>query len=135
MGDDTGWRNLFENVITIQFVHRCMAVLVMLVAIIAVVFTLKKAPESSSLGADWAVASVLIQILLGIATLLYKVPVILGATHQAGALFVLAASLYMAHAVRRQGNQFTKELDKLADELMGELMTELVEESDSQQDV
>ena len=125
------WRNLFENVITIQFVHRCMAVLVILVAIIAVVFTLKKAPENSSLGAEWVVASVLIQILLGIATLLYKVPVVLGATHQAGALFVLAASLYMAHAVRRQGNELTKELDKLADQLTDELM----EEVDSQQDV
>lgn len=97
-----GWRNLFENVVTIQFVHRCMAILVLLVAAMAVRKVLQRAPDNSSLGTEWVIATVLIQIVLGIATLLTSVPVSLGATHQAGALFVLAASIYMAHALRRQ---------------------------------
>jgi heme a synthase len=97
-----GWRNLFENVVTIQFVHRCLAILVLLVAVVAVVKVLQRAPDDSSLGTEWVVATVLIQIVLGISTLLNSVPVSLGATHQAGALFVLAASIYMAHALRRQ---------------------------------
>jgi cytochrome c oxidase assembly protein subunit 15 len=97
-----GWRNLFENVVTIQFVHRCMAILVLLVAAIAVSKVLKIAPDNSSLGTELVIATVLIQIVLGIAALLNSVPISLGATHQAGALFVLAASIYMAHAVRRQ---------------------------------
>ena len=44
---------------------------------------------------------VLIQIGLGIATLLLQVPVVLGALHQAGALLLFSALLFNIHALSR----------------------------------
>jgi cytochrome c oxidase assembly protein subunit 15 len=38
---------------------------------------------------------------LGIATLLMAVPVILGATHQAVAMLLFTVALYLVHALRR----------------------------------
>ena len=44
---------------------------------------------------------VIIQLLLGIATLLLQVPVLLGALHRAGALLLLSTLLFNAHALSR----------------------------------
>ena len=44
---------------------------------------------------------VIIQLTLGIATLLTQVPVVLGALHQAGALLLLSALLFNVHALSR----------------------------------
>jgi cytochrome c oxidase assembly protein subunit 15 len=41
-----------------------------------------------------------LQIILGITTLLYAVPVALGAAHQGGALLVLTVVLYLVHELR-----------------------------------
>jgi cytochrome c oxidase assembly protein subunit 15 len=46
------------------------------------------------------VAFVAAQIALGIATLLFVVPIPLAAAHQAGAVLVFAAVLNVAHALR-----------------------------------
>lgn len=50
--------------------------------------------------ASWLGAAVIAQALLGIVTLLYAVPVALGAAHQAGAVLVLTLALATHHAVR-----------------------------------
>jgi len=42
----------------------------------------------------------LIQAALGVSTLLLSVPVALGAAHQGGAVLLLAAALWTAHAAR-----------------------------------
>ncbi|HEV2042496.1 MAG TPA: COX15/CtaA family protein, partial [Casimicrobiaceae bacterium] len=47
-------------------------------------------------------AMLLIQVTLGIATLLLVVPLPLAALHQSGAVLLFAAALYAAHALRRQ---------------------------------
>jgi cytochrome c oxidase assembly protein subunit 15 len=44
---------------------------------------------------------VIIQLSLGIATLLMQVPVVLGALHQAGALLLFSALLFNVHALSR----------------------------------
>ena len=44
---------------------------------------------------------VIIQLVLGIATLLMQVPVVLGALHQAGALLLFSALLFNIHALSR----------------------------------
>jgi cytochrome c oxidase assembly protein subunit 15 len=44
---------------------------------------------------------VIIQLVLGIATLLLQVPVLLGALHQAGALLLFSAMLFNIHALSR----------------------------------
>jgi cytochrome c oxidase assembly protein subunit 15 len=84
------WRNLFENALTVQFSHRMIAYLiVVLVAWHA--FVVRSGPSFLLLGA------VLLQVVFGIWTLLWAVPLWLGLVHQGGALVVLAAALWNLH--------------------------------------
>ncbi len=84
------WRNLFENALTVQFNHRMIAYLiVVLVAWHALV--LRSGPSLLLL------ATVLLQVVIGIWTLLWAVPLWLGLVHQGGALVVLAAALWNLH--------------------------------------
>ena len=92
--------NPFENVITAQFVHRLLAVVV--VAAVAVLWSRARV---SALGARArqavnAMALVtVIQSALGITTLLLAVPVALGAAHHAGAFVLFACALWTVHAL------------------------------------
>lgn len=93
------WRNLFENAVTIQFVHRCLAALVLAV----VLYTFFSARQQSFNSYAWLLLLVTAgQITLGVSALVYQVPVALGAAHQAGAVALLSASLLLAHIARKQ---------------------------------
>ena len=46
-------------------------------------------------------AVTLLQVILGIATLLMRVPVYLAATHQAVAMLVFTLMVYLCHGLRR----------------------------------
>ncbi len=88
-----GWKNVFENPVTIQFVHRCLAATLL---ILTVWYAAMLAGRRHSMTRGCAIAVFLAgaaQILLGIATLLLKVPAALGVAHQAGALVFLTAVL------------------------------------------
>ncbi len=96
------WRNWFENIPAIQFDHRLLAM-----ATFAAVLLLwargfdGSLPESAS-RALWALlAAVLVQVVLGVSTLLLVVPVPLAAAHQAGAVLLLTAALNFCHTLRR----------------------------------
>lgn len=93
------WRNLFENVVAIQFIHRCMAFFV-LGAILWLFFAAFKQPFRSY--AVFALLAVIVQVCLGISALVMQVPVVLGAGHQAGAVALLSTCLVAAHAARKQ---------------------------------
>ena len=92
------WRNFFENAVTIQFVHRGIAILVV-VAILVSFYIASK--QTFKTGNVWIVLAMLLQVGLGITALVLKVPVILGAAHQAGAVALLTAGLYAAHTARK----------------------------------
>ena len=100
------WRNFFENVPLVQLDHRLLAMLTTLVVILiwaAALRWLPPAPARSALHA--AAAAVLVQFVLGIATLLTFVPVPLGAAHQAGAMVVftvILAALRLLYPPARQ---------------------------------
>lgn len=96
------WRNFFWNMATVQFDHRCIA---LLIAVLVPTLwwklrTAEEIPARARLGGHLLVALVVVQIALGIATLLLVVPLFLAALHQAGAVLVLAAALNVAHALR-----------------------------------
>ncbi len=93
------WRNLFENITTVQFAHRMLAYAVGLVVIVFAGLALVR-PIAGGARASVMIllAAVSVQIVLGIWTLLAVVPLHLGAAHQAGAALVLAAGI---HAVFR----------------------------------
>jgi len=88
-----GWRNFFENPVAIQFIHRCLAVVLL---ILTVWYAAMLAGHRHSMTRSCALAVFLAgvtQVMLGIATLLLKVPAALGVAHQAGALILLTVVL------------------------------------------
>lgn len=96
-----GWRNLTENIPSVQFHHRALATLATLAAIAAAVAAWRRLPPGPARGACLALgAATLLQYGLGVATLLLVVPVSLGTLHQAAAVLVLTAALLALHALR-----------------------------------
>jgi cytochrome c oxidase assembly protein subunit 15 len=96
-----GWLSPFEDPATAQFIHRLLALAVVIT--VAALWLRTRSSPSPGLrsAADLLAAAVLLQIGLGIATLLLVVPVALGAAHQAGAVLLLTASLWaLRNAVR-----------------------------------
>jgi cytochrome c oxidase assembly protein subunit 15 len=93
------WVNLFENVATVQFNHRLLAYLT-IAAVLALAWRLRNV-AGLGVGPWLLVAALALQVTLGIATLLYVVPVPLAAAHQAGALVLYSVALWLAHRLRR----------------------------------
>lgn len=88
--------NILENPSGIQFVHRTLAVLVvLLVGFIWNKSNKLKLSNQQNLGVTLLVYGVTIQFILGVLTLLYNVPVIMGALHQSGAFFLFLSSIYL----------------------------------------
>ena len=96
------WLNPFENIATVQFDHRLLAYSVLL-AIAFYWWWARRAALTprARVALHLLPLAALAQIALGIATLLYIVPVPLAAAHQAGALVVFTIALYLNHALRR----------------------------------
>lgn len=93
-----GWRNLFENAVAVQFTHRVLALLVVLAVLSVFLLAGRQRFDSR---AHWVLIAMIVQLGLGISALLLVVPVALGAAHQAGAVVLFAASLYVAHVARK----------------------------------
>ncbi len=94
--------NPFENMVTAQFDHRWLA---MLTGVALLVWYLcgRARFDDARLARGFKLVGmmVIIQVALGIATLLLQVPVVLGVLHQAGALLLFGAMLYNLHALSR----------------------------------
>jgi cytochrome c oxidase assembly protein subunit 15 len=93
--------NFSSNMATVQFDHRLIA---WLLAFLVPWFWLQVrravAPRRAKLAADLLLGALALQIALGIATLLLAVPVPLAAAHQAGALLVFSAAVFVLHSLR-----------------------------------
>lgn len=96
------WRNFFDNMTTVQLDHRVLAITTLIV-VIAFWFKARTAglPARSRPAVNALLHTTVLQIALGITTLLLSVPVILGATHQAVAMLLFTVSLYILHSLRR----------------------------------
>ncbi|MCG6870268.1 MAG: COX15/CtaA family protein [Gammaproteobacteria bacterium] len=93
--------NLFENATTVQFNHRIMAVLVFLIILDLWSMMLgMEAPRRARIAIHLLLIAILAQVALGISTLLLQVPIPLASAHQAGALSLLAITLFSAHQLR-----------------------------------
>ncbi|MGB5706352.1 MAG: COX15/CtaA family protein [Arenicellales bacterium] len=84
------WLNIFENPLTIQLIHRWLA---MVVAISVVFVGLKVIRHDTRARvrqfAGLAILVVVFQVILGVSTLLGGVPIALGVAHQGTALFLV----------------------------------------------
>ena len=95
------WINWFENVTTIQFNHRLIAWILALAVPAFWYFASRQSPDrATQLALHTLLAMLIIQVTLGITTLLHAVPVALGAAHQAGALLLLTVSLYVVRRLK-----------------------------------
>ncbi len=92
------WINFLDNIATVQFDHRMVAYTV--AAVTVWLWSRLKETEVSG-AAHLVLAAVAVQITLGILTLIYVVPVPLGAAHQAGAMVVVTALVYLGHRMAR----------------------------------
>ncbi len=92
---ETLFQNLLENPSGIQFMHRMLALAVVFcVAYIWWKSDKLKLSETQNFSITLIIYGVTIQFILGVFTLLYQVPVFLGALHQTGAFLLFAASIY-----------------------------------------
>ena len=88
------WRNLVDNLATVQFQHRMTAYLLLAVAIVQAVITVRAAPGTSAARRSIALAGlVAAQATIGIVTLLLVVPIWAGLLHQLFAMVVLAMTV------------------------------------------
>ncbi len=79
------WRNLFENTQTVQFLHRSLGILILINAI--ALYYLNKTALN-------LLIIITIQVILGILTLIYQVPIILASSHQVIAIITLAIAIF-----------------------------------------
>ena len=95
------YRNFFDNVTTVQFDHRLIA---WLLAFLVPFFWYKSRQVALSgttrIACNLFLLMLIIQISLGISTLLLVVPIPLAASHQGGAVVLFAASLWVSHRLR-----------------------------------
>jgi cytochrome c oxidase assembly protein subunit 15 len=95
------WRNLFDNMTTVQFDHRILAISTFI--LIAVFWAKARKTEfigQSRPAANALVVTATLQVMLGISTLLLSVPTVLAAAHQAVALLLFTVALYLTHCLR-----------------------------------
>lgn len=101
---EPAWKNFFENVTTVQFDHRLLATLLFFL-IPALWMVGRRAAlslsRSARTGLHLLVLTLLVQIALGISTLLLFVPIPLAAAHQGGALALFTVALFVSHQMRR----------------------------------
>ncbi len=95
------WLNWFENVTAIQFNHRMIAYLLILL-IPFFCFSVRRLGITlrSRKAAHLLLAMLVIQVSLGVATILLHVPVVIAASHQGGAIILLTIALFITREVK-----------------------------------
>ncbi|MDA0781961.1 MAG: COX15/CtaA family protein [Rickettsiales bacterium] len=93
--------NFFDNVKTVQFTHRCIAIFLSLVIF---VFWLKARRTPIYKVSNLLLFILIIQFCLGVLTLIHVVPIPLASAHQMVALALFAVSLYINYVTKITGN-------------------------------
>lgn len=94
------YKNFFEDIPTVQFDHRVLA-LTTLALVSWVWWVCRTQGRIVRTRANVLILVVFTQVILGISTLLLVVPIGLAAMHQAGAVVLLAASIWLRHSIRK----------------------------------
>ena len=104
MFNKEGGLSLINNLASVQFIHRTLAYVITLIVLYVGISAMrdKKLEKYHQHAAMLLLSFIFIQVILGIFTLLYKVPISLGVIHQAMAFFLFAASIYFIHRLRHE---------------------------------
>jgi cytochrome c oxidase assembly protein subunit 15 len=95
-----GWRNLFENTLTVQFNHRVVAYVLWLLAMLHAIDAWQA--RRAIVGAFVLAVAVTLQALLGIIALLYQAPISLALAHQLLAILVLTVAVVHAERLSKR---------------------------------
>jgi len=97
------WRNLFDNITTVQFDHRVLALTTLAAVLAYWVFSTRTAnfPRRARGAVRVLAVLALVQVGLGISTLLFHVPIALAVAHQTTALMLFTTAICLCHAVSR----------------------------------
>ncbi|WP_426257569.1 COX15/CtaA family protein [Sphingomonas sp. DC1600-2] len=96
---DPLWRNAVDNPVVVQFIHRWFAFVAAAGLVTLALATMRAgAPRTAAI----LIGLVACQIVLGIATLLSGVEIVVAVAHQANAALTLIAATAAAHAVGRR---------------------------------
>ena len=97
------WLNFFELHAGVQFVHRTIAILLLLFSIY--IYVLSNKYNITNKSKNWFFlmpAMVFIQILLGVFTLIYSVPIVIAVIHQTMAFALFSVVLINLHKLQKQ---------------------------------
>jgi heme a synthase len=93
--------NWFENIAAIQFNHRALAIVTLTAVVVLWAASLRSAlPQRARLALHMLLAVAVLQVMLGMATLILAVPIPLAAAHQAGAVLLLTVAVFLRHSLR-----------------------------------
>jgi cytochrome c oxidase assembly protein subunit 15 len=93
--------NIIDNPLTVVFIHRWFAFLVLIAAAVAYwLVHARELPLDVETGVNLTIALVLIQITLGILILVSHVQIAIALLHQANAIALFAATIYLLHRLR-----------------------------------
>ncbi len=96
-----GWLNLVENGAMVQFLHRWLGFLLLVIAMAGAVFAVKsQSTEQLKIGWFVLAAVMTLQFVLGVSTLLMHVPLVLASLHQVGAVLVILCVVYLLYTGR-----------------------------------
>ena len=96
------WLNIFDNPVTVQFIHRFLAfTLLFLVAWFYVESGKEKLNNFQKKGIHILIAAIGIQFLLGVITVLTQANIVMSSVHQIGAFFLFSASIYLLFHFRK----------------------------------
>lgn len=90
------WLNIFENRVTVQFIHRALALLIL---VLTTILTIKNA---SIKPLYVMLFSVIIQVILGVVTLLLHIPMAIAIAHQMFSFILFGSGLYCLRYLRNQ---------------------------------
>jgi len=104
-----GWMAFVNDMSGVQFFHRNLAY-VLTAAIIGLAIYARKKQQSQNLklfagqmnAMQLVVTVIIFQYALGVFTLIYGVPLVLGVLHQAGAFLLFTSIIYLLHQLKRQ---------------------------------
>ncbi|MDA0678976.1 MAG: COX15/CtaA family protein [Proteobacteria bacterium] len=96
------WRNLFDNIATVQFDHRVLALATFgLIVVFWAKFPKADVPARIRKGVNALLHTSILQVALGITTLLLIVPIPLAVAHQGVAMLLFTIALFLCHGLRR----------------------------------
>ena len=96
------WQNFLDNILLVQFQHRMIAYALSVFALAQALYTSQVAAGSRAVRRTWVVwGLVVMQVSIGIATLVLAVPLWAGLLHQAFAMIVLGMAVAHAQALSK----------------------------------